>query len=168
MWVDLIGDMIVCLNRPMLFLYTRCSGASSRGFSLIEVLIVVMLLSVGILPIYSLIKSGQTRIVRADTRVMATLFGASAIELARTLGYDRAQRLGQEKDFIELKDNAQKNGFYLEFAPNLQPIKPLPDGAKPMFLLRIQIVIRPISRTFVDSPALKFVTILTDPRYNYY
>ncbi|NLI77703.1 MAG: prepilin-type N-terminal cleavage/methylation domain-containing protein [Candidatus Riflebacteria bacterium] len=138
------------------------------AFSLIEVLVVVMLISAGILPIYSLIKSGQKRIVRADTRVMATLFGTSALELARTLGYDRAQKLDADQDFLELKENANKNGFNLEFVPNLQPLLPLPQGAKPMFLLRIQIVVSPINRTFSDTPTLRFVTILTDPRYNYY
>lgn len=143
-------------------------GRRRSAFSLIEVLVVVMLISAGILPIYSLIKSGQKRIVRADTRVMATLFGASALELARTLGYDRAQKLDQDKDFQELKANAQKNGFNLEFIPNLQPLLPLPQGAKPMFLLRVQIVVSPISRTFSDTPTLRFVTILTDPRYNFY
>ena len=136
--------------------------------TLIEILIVVMLLSAGILPIYSLIKSGQKRIIRADTRVMATLFGSSAIELARTVGYDRAQKLDQEKEFIELRETAQKNGFNLEFAANLQPLLPVPQGAKPMFLLRVQIVVSPISRSVTDSPPLTFVTILSDPRSNFY
>ncbi len=145
------------------------SGRDCRkAFSLIEVLVVIMLISAGILPIYSLIKSGQKRIVRADTRVMATLFGTSAIELARTLGYDRAQKLDMEKDFNTLKENASKNGFNLEFTPTLQPVTPLPKGAKPMSLLRIQITISPISRTFTDNPVMKFVTILSDPRYNFY
>ena len=138
------------------------------GFSLIEILIVVMLISAGILPIYSLMKSGQKRIVRADTRVMATLFGTSAIELARTLGYDKAQKLHLDKDFLSLSKSAEQNGFKLEFTPNLQPIRPLPPGAKPMFLLRILITVSPTKRTFTDSPVLTFVTILTDPRYNFY
>lgn len=127
-----------------------------------------MMLSAGILPIYSLMKTGQHRIVRADTRVIATLFGASALELARTLGYDRAQKLTQEKDFVELKENASKNGFDLEVACNLQPLLPLPKGAKPVYLLRIIITVTAVGRTFLDIPALRFVTILTDPRYNYY
>lgn len=144
------------------------SRRSRAAFSLIEVLVVVMLLSAGILPIYSLMKSGQRRIVRADTRVIATLLGASALELARTLGYDRAQKLPLEKDFVELKENASKNGFNLEFSHNLQPLVPLPKGAKKVYLLRIIITVTAIGRTFTDIPALRFVTILTDPRYNYY
>ncbi len=141
---------------------------SRAAFSLIEILVVVMLLSAGILPIYSLMKSGQRRIVRADTRVIATLFGASALELARTLGYDRAQKLPQEKDFVEIRESAAKNGFNLEFACNLQPLVPLPKGAKPVNLLRIIITVTATGRTFTDIPPLRFVTILTDPRYNYY
>ena len=146
----------------------RLHRFSMDGFSLIEVLVVIMLISAGILPIYSLMKSGQKRIVRADTRVMATLFGTTALELARTLGYDRSQKLDQDKDYLEVKANANKNGFNIEFLPTMQPLLPMPPGAKPMFLLRIQIVVSPISRTFSDSPTLKFVTILSDPRYNYY
>ncbi|HEY9071631.1 MAG TPA: prepilin-type N-terminal cleavage/methylation domain-containing protein [Candidatus Ozemobacteraceae bacterium] len=138
------------------------------AFSLIEILVVVMLLSAGILPIYSLMKSGQRRIVRADTRVIATLYGASAIELARTLGYARAQKLNMEKDFVELRENAAKNGFNLEFACNLQPLLPLPKGAKPVHLLRVIVTVTANNRTFTDIPVLRFVTILTDPRYNYY
>jgi hypothetical protein len=113
-------------------------------------------------------KSGQRRIVRADTRVIATLYGASAIELARTLGYARAQKLNMEKDFVELRENAAKNGFNLEFACNLQPLLPLPKGAKPVHLLRVIVTVTANNRTFTDIPVLRFVTILTDPRYNYY
>ncbi|HOY68811.1 MAG TPA: prepilin-type N-terminal cleavage/methylation domain-containing protein [Candidatus Ozemobacteraceae bacterium] len=138
------------------------------AFSLIEILVVVMLLSAGILPIYSLMKSGQRRIVRADTRVIATLYGASAIELARTLGYARAQKLNMEKDFVELRENAAKNGFNVDFACNLQPLLPLPKGAKPVHLLRVIVSVSANNRTFTDIPVLRFVTILTDPRFNYY
>ncbi|HNW33612.1 MAG TPA: prepilin-type N-terminal cleavage/methylation domain-containing protein [Candidatus Ozemobacteraceae bacterium] len=138
------------------------------AFSLIEILVVVMMLSAGILPIYSLMKTGQRRIVRADTRVIATLYGASALELARTLGYDRAQKLTMEKDYAELKDNASKNGFNIEVACNLQPLLPLPKGAKPIYLLRVIITVTAVNRTISDIPVLRFVTILSDPRYNYY
>jgi len=144
---------------------SRCRRAA---FSLIEILLVVMMLSAGILPIYSLMKSGQRRIVRADTRVIATLYGASALELARTLGYDRAQKLPMEKDYAELKENASKNGFNLEVSCNLQPLLPLPKGAKPTYLLRVIITVTAVNRTISDIPVLRFVTILTDPRYNYY
>lgn len=127
-----------------------------------------MLISAGILPIYSLMRSGQQRIVRADTRVMATLFGASALELARTLGYDRAQKLEMDEDFKALVKNAYENGFDLLFEPTLQPVLPLPPGAKPMFLLRIKIVVKTRTRTTSDIPVMTFVTILTDPRYSFY
>lgn len=140
----------------------------TRGFSLIEILIVVMLISAGILPIYSLMRSGQQRIVRADTRVMATLFGASALELARTLGYDRAQKLDTDEDFKALVKNAYDNGFDLMFEPILQPVLPLPPGAKEMYLLRIKIVIKTRVKTTSEIPVMTFVTILTDPRYNFY
>lgn len=141
----------------------------NAGFSLVEILIVIMMISAGILPIYSLMRSGQKRIVRADTRTMATLFGTSAIELARTLGYDKAQKLHKDDDFIELTKTADKNGFELRFEPTLQPVTPLPPKAKPMFLLRIKIsVISKHKKAESDVPVLTFVTILTDPRYNFY
>ena len=140
-----------------------------RAFSLVEILIVIMMISAGILPIYSLMRSGQKRIVRTDTRTMATLFGASALELARTLGYDKAQRLQKDEDFLELQKTADKNGFELRFEPTLQPVTPLPQGAKPMFLLRIKIsVVSKYKTAESDVPVLTFVSILTDPRYNYY
>ncbi len=139
------------------------------GFSLVEILVVLVMISAGILPIYSLMKSGQKRIVRADTRTMSTLFGTSALELARTLGYDKAQKLQNDKEFQELQKTAQKNGFELRFEPTLQPIEPLPPGAKRAFLLRIKItVVSKYKKSESDVPVLTFVTILTDPRYNYY
>lgn len=130
-----------------------------------------MLISVGILPVYSLLKTGQQRIVRADIRVMATLYGVSALELARTLGYDRAQKLNNELEFIELKESAAANGFEIKFEPTLQPIVPLPPGAKPMFLLRVRITVESVRRAAGDSeiiPSMDFVTILSDPRHNFY
>ncbi len=140
-----------------------------KAFSLVEVLIVIMMISAGILPIYSLMRSGQKRIVRADTRTMATLFGTSALELARTLGYDKAQKLQKDNDFLELQKTADKNGFELHFEPALQPVTPLPPKAKPMFLLRIKIsVVSKHKKSESDVPVLTFVTILTDPRYNFY
>lgn len=139
------------------------------AFSLIEILVVIVLITTGILPIYSLIQSGQKRISRADTRTIATLFGTSAIELARTLGYDKAQKLQNDDDFLELQDTADKNGFKLEFKPTLQPIVPLPPKAKPVFLLRIVITVSSkYKKSSSDVPVLTFVSILTDPRHNYY
>lgn len=140
-----------------------------KGFSLVEILIVIMMISAGILPIYTLIRSGQQRISRADTRTMATLFGTSALELARTMGYDRAQKLDQDEEFKELIKTADENGFEIGFEPILQPVTPLPQNAKPLFLLRIKITVASKHRqTNSDMPVLTFVTILTDPRYNYY
>lgn len=142
---------------------------NKRGFSLVEILIVVMMLSAGILPMYSLMRSGQKRITRADTRTMATLFGTSAIELARTLGYDKAQKLHKDKDFLELQKTADENGFELRFDHTLQPVKPMPAKAKPMFLLRIKISVKSKHKTAEsDVPVLTFVTIITDSRYNFY
>lgn len=148
---------------------TMNSSNRRKAFSLVEILIVIMMISAGILPIYSLMRSGQKRIVRADTRTMATLFGTSALELARTLGYDKAQRLHKDDDFLELQKTADKNGFELRFEPTLQPVTPLPQGAKPMFLLRIKITVVSKHKTAEsDVPVLTFVSIMTDPRYNFY
>ena len=139
------------------------------GFSLVEILIVIMMITAGILPIYSLMQSGQKRIVRADTRTMATLFGTSAIELARTLGYDKAQKLQNDEEYMELVKTADKNGFEMHFEPTLQPVMPLPKNAKPLYLLRIKITVVSKHRTASDDvPVLTFVSLLTDPRYNFY
>ncbi len=145
------------------------AATDKRAFSLVEILIVIMMITAGILPIYSLMQSGQKRIVRADTRTMATLFGASAVELARTLGYDKAQKLHNDEEYMELVKTADKNGFEMHFEPTLQPVTPLPKDAKPLFLLRIKITVVSKHRTAeTDVPVLTFVSILTDPRYNYY
>ncbi|KAF1081523.1 MAG: hypothetical protein GQF41_2329 [Candidatus Rifleibacterium amylolyticum] len=141
----------------------------NSGFSLVEILIVIMMITAGILPIYSLMQSGQKRIVRADTRTMATLFGTSAIELARTLGYDKAQKLQNDEEYMELVKTADKNGFEMHFEPTLQPVMPLPKNAKPLYLLRIKITVVSKHRTASDDvPVLTFVSLLTDPRYNFY
>ncbi|MBF0546851.1 MAG: prepilin-type N-terminal cleavage/methylation domain-containing protein [Candidatus Riflebacteria bacterium] len=139
-----------------------------KAFSLLEVLVVVMLISAGILPIYSLVKSGQKRIVRADSRTIATLYGASALELARTLGYEKSMTLDNENDFKVLRENAKKNGFEIIFQRTLQPLTNSTKSTKQSFLLRAEIDVRSFNRTFTDSPTLKFVTILTDPRFNFY
>jgi type II secretory pathway pseudopilin PulG len=145
------------------------NNRKNKAFSLVEILIVIMMISVGILPMYSLMTSGQKRITRADTRTIATLFGTSAIELARTLGYDKAQKLHKDEDFLELQKTADKNGFELQFEPTLQPVTPLPPKAKPMFLLRVKIiVVSKHKKAESDVPVLTFVTIITDPRYNFY
>ena len=142
------------------------------AFSLIEVLVVVMLISAGILPIYSLIKSGQRRIVRADIRTIATLYGASAMELARTLGFDRSQKLADEKDFLDLIESARKNGLEMRLNLSRSPL-PSDKGLKPNFLLRVEVYVKRMGHTAFgdthpDFPELRFYTILSDPRYNYY
>lgn len=145
------------------------ASKTKRAFSLIEVLVVLVLISAGILPVYSLIYSGQTRIMRADARTMATLYGSSALELARTMGYDKAQKLQKDEEFLELQSNADKNGFELTVESNLQPITPLPEGAKPMYLLRVKVQVKAkYKKDGKEMPALIFVTLLTDPRYSYY
>ncbi len=138
-----------------------------RAFSLVEILIVVMLMSAGILPIYSLIKGGQKRIVRADTRTLATLYGSSAIELARTLGYGKAAQLDKEKEFQELCENAQKNGFQILFQAKREAL-PCPAGSQQQYLLRVDILVKAINRVISDVPELNFTTIITDPRINFY
>lgn len=138
------------------------------GFSLIEILIVIMLISGAILPIYSIIKSGQQRIGRADTRTLATLFGSSAIELAKTLGYEKVQTLPMDRDFQALMENAQKNGYDIIPSTTQQSLKVNP-GARPTSLIRVEIKIKSRSRTLMaDIPELTFVTILSDSRYNFY
>lgn len=143
-----------------------------KGFTLVEILVVLVLISCGLLPIYSLIRNGQQRIVRADTRTLATLFGASALELCRAVGYDRAMKITKDDDFLELQYVADKNGY--EIIPNIVPlsVEPLPPGAKPMYILQVQFVVKSkhkkAENVTTDVPELKFVTLITDPRYNYY
>lgn len=142
----------------------------NNGFTMVEILLVMVLISCGLLPVYSLLRSGQQRIGRADNRVIATLIGASALELAKTLGYDKAQKLHKDEDFMELQYIADKNGYEILFDPVLQPVSPLPEGAKPLYLLRIRITVKSkhLKSKENDIPDLTFVTILTDPRYNFY
>ena len=143
-----------------------------KGFTLVEILVVLVLISCGLLPIYSLIRNGQQRITRADSRTLATLFGASALELCRAVGYDRALKITKDDDFLELQYVADKNGY--EIIPNIVPlsVEPLPPGAKPMYILQVQFVVKSkhkkAANTTTDVPELKFVTLITDPRYNYY
>lgn len=136
---------------------------------MIEILVVLVLISCGLLPIYTLVRSGQQRISRADTRTIATLFGTSAIELARTLGFSKAQKLHKDDDYLELQHIADKNGYELTCDPALQPVSNLPPGAKPLYLLRVKVTVaQKHSKAIGDVPVLTFVTILTDPRYNFY
>ena len=144
------------------------------GFTLVEILVVLVLISCGLLPIYSLIRNGQQRIGRADARTLATLFGASALELSRAVGFDRAQKIAKDDDFLELQYYADKNGY--EIIPNVYPlsVEPLPEGAKPMYILRVQFLVKPkhkkesTATVHTDVPEMQFVTLLTDPRNNFY
>jgi Tfp pilus assembly protein PilV len=142
----------------------------NKAFSLVEILIVIVMISAGILPIYSLIHTGHKRIARADTRILATLFGTSAVELARTLGYDKAQRMQNDEEFLELVDTADKNGFTMEMMQSKEAIRPLPKGAAETFLLKVVITVTPKNRTAIPATAEvpTFMTILSDPRYSYY
>lgn len=141
-----------------------------KAFSLVEILVVIVMISAGILPIYSLIHSGQKRISRADTKILATLFGTSAIELARTLGYDKAQRIQNDEDYLELVATAEKNGFEMTMEQALQQVTPIPKNATEMYLLRIKVTVTPKNRAAIAASAEvpTFLTILTDPRYSFY
>lgn len=139
------------------------------GFTMVEILVVIVLISCGILPIYTIMQSGQKRIVRADSRTIATLLGASGIELARSLGYDKAQKIQNDDDYNELLLTADKNGYEIGYECVLQPVTPLPEGAKPMNLLRVKVTVAAKHKKGTsDVPMLTFVTIITDPRYNFY
>ncbi len=141
-----------------------------KGFSMVEVLLVIVLISCGLLPVYSLLRSGQQRISRADTRTIATLFGASALELARTLGYDKAQRLEKDDDFIELQNMADRNGYEVFSNVTRLKVEPLPENAKELFFVKVVITVKSKrqARAGNEIPDLTFVTLITDPRYNYY
>lgn len=139
---------------------------------MVEILLVLVLVSCGLLPVYSLLRTGQQRISRADTKTIATMFGASALELARSIGFDKAQKLGKDDDFAELCDTASKNGYEIsEPIILLRKVTPTNTArANPLDLLRIEISVRAKRNTAKGNeiPDLKFVTILTDPRFNYY
>lgn len=142
-----------------------------KAFTMVEILVVLVLISCGLLPVYSLLKSGQQRISRADNRIISTLMGASVLELARTLGYDKAQKIAKDDDFIDLQIIADKNGYEIS-EPNcsLTLIEPAPEGSKAQYLLKVEVVVRAKHQQVKGNeiPDLTFVTVLTDPRYNYY
>ncbi len=163
--VSLIGSM-----KDQMIKKSENMRNKKKAFSLVEILIVIVMISAGILPIYSLIHSGHKRIARADTRILATLFGTSAIELARTLGYDKAQKMPNDEDFLELVETAEKNGFIMQMSQSKEALRPLPKGAVETFLLKIVITVSPKNKTSIPSSAEvpTFMTILTDPRYSYY
>ena len=146
----------------------------TKAFTLVEILVVLVLISCGLLPIYSLLRSGQQRIGRADSRTIATLIGASALELARTLGYDRVKynnKLANDIDFIELQLIADKNGYILE-APiidNSRHVK-IPGEDKYVDFVIVKIIIRSKHEksTSNEIADLAFVTIITNPRFNSY
>ncbi len=146
----------------------------TKAFTLVEILVVLVLISCGLLPIYSLLRSGQQRIGRADSRTIATLIGASALELARTLGYDRVKynnRLANDDDFEILKHIAKKNGYILEppIIDNSHQVR-IPGEDKYVDFVIVKIIVRSNHEKAVsnDIPDLAFVTILTDPRFNSY
>ena len=142
-----------------------------KAFTMVEILVVLVLISCGLLPVYSLLKSGQQRISRADNRIISTLMGASVLELARTLGYDKAQKIAKDDDFVDLQIIADKNGYEIS-EPNcsLTLIEPAPEGSKAQYLLKVEVVVRAKHQQVKGNeiPDLTFVTVLTDPRYNYY
>ena len=146
----------------------------TKAFTLVEILLVLVLISCGLLPIYSLLRSGQQRIGRADSRTIATLIGASALELARTLGYDRVKynnKLAKDDDFRILQQIADKNGYILDppIIDNSRHIK-LPGEDKYVDFVIVKIIVRSKHEKSIskDVPDLAFVTILTDPRFNSY
>ena len=142
----------------------------TKAFTLIEILVVLVLISCGLLPIYSLMRHGRQRITRTDSKTLATLFGASALDLARTIGFDRAQKINKDDDFLELQYMADKNGYELVAEPALFNVKPLPEKAKPMELLRVIVKIKAKRKTESEkeAPELVFFTLLSDPRHNFY
>ncbi len=138
---------------------------------MVEILLVLVLVSCGLLPVYSLLRAGQQRISRADNRTISTLIGSSVLELARALGYDKAQKIHKDDQFIELRSIANKNGYDIsEPQCTLSPIEPTPKGAKPQYLLKVEVTVRANHEQVKgnDIPDLTFVTVLSNSRYNFY
>ena len=135
-----------------------------------EILVVIVMISAGILPIYSLIRFGTKKNFKSRHKNTCNSFGTSAIELARTLGYDKAQRMVNDEDYQELVATAAKNGFEMEMEQVLHKVEPIPKNATEMYLLRIKITVAPKNRSAIPETAEvpTFMTILTDPRYSYY
>jgi hypothetical protein len=65
---------------------------------------------------------------------------------------------------------ADKNGYELVAEPALFSVKPLPEKAKPMELLRVIVKIKAKRKTESEkeAPELVFFTLLSDPRHNFY
>ena len=143
---------------------------NKKAFTMVEILVVMVLVSCGLLPVYTMIRSGQQRISRADTRTVATMMGASVLELARTLGFEKAKNLRNDGDFCDLQMIASKNG-YLISEPQCSLISAeLPQPSKPLNFLKVKVVISSKHQQVKGNeiPDLIFVTVLTDPRYNFY
>ena len=147
---------------------------NKQAFTMVEILVVLVLISCGLLPVYTMIRSGQQRISRADTRTIATMMGASVLELARTIGYDKAKNLKDDLEFQELQVIADRNGYIIS-----EPICTLiqanqtsseSDSKTSLSFLKIKVIISSKHQKVkgTEIPDLVFVTILTNPRFNFY
>lgn len=143
-----------------------------KAFTMMEILVVIVMISAGVLPIYSLLHSSNRRVANTDTRVLATIIGTSAIELVKTIGYDKIsaniENIELDTDFQNLRDNAQKNGFEL-----LQPeitvtdIKCKNEVVEQMIMVVIKV--QPKNRPGqTKEQIIPFMTLLTNPRSSYY
>ena len=143
-----------------------------KAFTMMEILVVIVLISAGVLPIYSLLHASNRRVANTDTRVLATIIGTSAIELVKTIGYDKIsaniENLESDNDFKILVDNARKNGFEI-----LQPeitsadIKCKNEIVEQMIMVVIKV--QPKNRPGqTKEQIIPFMTLLTNPRASYY
>ena len=151
------------------------------GFTIMEILLVVMMISAGILPIYSLIHSSNKRLANTDTKIIATIIGSSAIEMAKTIGFEKAKlRQGTiisqnnyddiakyyDEDFAILLQNAAKNGYNvnLQISP-LTSIKQDESGSSIEDVIRLIVIVEPKEKNVNGKQqVLKFTTLLTDSR----
>lgn len=139
-----------------------------KAFTMVEILVVIVMISAGILPIYSLLHSSNKRVANTDTRVLATIIGTSAIELARTIGYDKINNLESDQDFVNLKDNALKNGFEIG-QPEIYPADIKSKNQTVEQMIMVVIKIQPKNRPGqTKEQIIPFMTLLTNPRASTY
>jgi len=152
---------------------------TNRAFTLIEILVVIVLISAGILPIYSVLTRGQKQIIRSDTRSTGALYGASVIELSRTLGYDFMSRLSslgsgieeattQSEEFAAIYAEAEENGYSISLSVQAQELFGGVQDVKRSLLL-VTVTVEPKHRS-VSLPIepVELFTLISNPRASFY
>ncbi|MFC1742704.1 hypothetical protein ACFL35_01830, partial [Candidatus Riflebacteria bacterium] len=138
------------------------------SMTLIEILIVIMLMTSGIIPVFRLLSSGRKRIKRAEEKTLATIVAASAIELFRTSGYEEADKLKSSPDYRRIEHEAKENHLAIDY--KVYRLGSKKAGAntltgRPVPLKQVVVTVRDITKNKKDQKRDTILTtILVDPR----